>query len=155
MLGETLFMIARADFATEHFAGLPEPVVIDNNILSQFCVSERWLGDLDTGMITLGAQAATLHASPTPECGLLSLMRCYDGADRSHILDLFEQASTASSHFCYSTTVTCADGRRQPVFCTGQSTGLEQEHSGSISGVFVFPHFQLEPKGVLHRLWQA
>ena len=82
---------------------------------------------------TDGERATLLHGLNTPECGLLSMMRCYDPNDRAHILELFEQAATSSSHFCYSTTIGLANGHRQPVFCVGESDGLEHSSTGSMA----------------------
>jgi hypothetical protein len=71
-------------------------------------------------------------------------MRCYTPKDRDHILELFEQAATLSSSFCFSTTIIMPNGYRQPVFCMGESNGLEEKYRGSMVGVFVFPRFKLE-----------
>jgi len=113
-------------------------------LLSQFCFSEGWLGNLSSGLLRLGENAAAMHGLRQPECGLLNLVRCYDGADRDHVLRLFEQAAATSSSFCFSTTIVLASGQRRPVFCVGESSGLEQRCSGSLLGVFCFPRFQLE-----------
>ncbi len=88
-----------------------------------------------------------MHGLHQAECGLLNLVRCYDSADRNHVLALFEQAATTSSSFCFSTTIILASGQKQPVFCIGQSTGLEQRYSGVLLGIFFFPRFQLETRG--------
>lgn len=88
-----------------------------------------------------------MHGLHQAECGLLNLVRCYDSADRNHVLALFEQAATTSSSFCFSTTIILASGQKQPVFCIGQSTGLEQRYSGALLGIFFFPRFQLETRG--------
>ena len=116
----------------------------DLPLLSQFCVSEAWSGDLTTGLLKLGERAVALHGLDSGECGLLNLVRRYDINDRSKLLELFEQATTHSSTFCYSTIIhNPLNGRRQPVFCIGESTGLERKYSGTIYGVFLFPHFTL------------
>ena len=36
------------------------------------------------------------------------------------------------------------NGLRQPLFCMGESNGLEEKYSGSMVGVFIFPRFKLE-----------
>jgi hypothetical protein len=36
------------------------------------------------------------------------------------------------------------NGFHQPLFCMGESNGLEEKFSGSMVGVFVFPRFKLE-----------
>jgi hypothetical protein len=120
----------------------------DQDALSKLCLSESWSGNLANGIIQLGECAASMHGISTRECGLLTLMRCYDPLDRSNILELFEQASSAASRFCFTTTVSRGDHRRQPIFCTGQSSGIEEVYNGSITGVFLFPRFQIvEPSG--------
>lgn len=116
----------------------------DQEMLAQFSVSEAWTGDFSTGIIRLGEWSSMLHGLSTQECGLLSLLRCYDPKDRAHILILFEQAATLSSSFCFSTTILMPNGLRQPVFCMGASSGLEAQFSGSMAGVFLFPRFKLE-----------
>jgi hypothetical protein len=113
--------------------------------LSQFCTSEEWSGDMSTGLLKIGPQAMAFHGLQSAECGLLNLVRCYEMADRKKILELFEQATTDSSSFCFSTTIQSGTRCRQPVFCIGESSGLEKKFSGTIYGVFVFPNFTLEP----------
>lgn len=146
MPGSALFKIATA--------GLSQPPGADSfargesglDPLDQFCFSEGWSGDLSNGLFHLGERAAAMHGLDQGECGLLNLVRCYDSADRNHVLALFEQAATASSSFCFSTTIILPSGQKQPVFCVGESIGLEQRYSGSILGVFFFPRFQLEAR---------
>jgi hypothetical protein len=112
--------------------------------LSQFCVSENWTGDMSTGLLKLGARTVQIHGLKNAECGLLNLVRCYDQIDRNKILEPFEQATTHASSFCFSTTISNARGHRQPVFCIGESSGLEMKLSGSIVGIFMFPRFAMD-----------
>jgi len=147
-----LFKIARASLAASFSTGFPELENSESDAFVQFTVSERWVGDLSNGVIKLGERATLLHGLNTPECGLLSMMRCYDPNDRAHILELFEQAATSSSHFCYSTTIGLPNGHRQPVFCVGESDGLEQSSTGSMIGIFVFPRFKLAASPSLRAL---
>ena len=141
-----MFKIARA--------GLSQPPIPASYALQesgqdhfgQFCFAESWSGDLSNGLFRLGNHAAAIHGLQEPECGLLNLVRCYDSEDRNHVLELFEQAATDSSSFCFSTTIMLASGHKQPVFCIGESSGLEQRYSGSILGMFFFPRFQLDMK---------
>ncbi|WP_112828423.1 hypothetical protein [Rhizobium cremeum] len=140
-----MFKIARANSAQSYSHAFAEAEENDTLVLSQFTVSEAWEGDLSNGVIKLGARATLLHGLDGPECGLLSMMRCYEAHDRAHILELFEQAATSSSRFCYSTTIVHADGHRQPVFCIGESAGLEEPSAGNMLGLFVFPRFKLAP----------
>lgn len=118
---------------------------VRTDVLTQFCLSEDWSSDLSSGIIRLGRWSATLHGAISPECGLLSLVRCYETYDRARILELFEQAATSSSNFCFSTTALVGEGHRQPVFCVGESIGTEEKYAGSMAGVFLFPRFKLEP----------
>lgn len=117
----------------------------DAHDLSRFTVSESWTGDLANGIIRLGGCATALHGLDGPECGLLNMTRCYDPHDRALVLDLFEQAATTSSTFCYSTTIVSEREYRQPVFCIAETKGLEGGAAGSICGVFMFPRFRLTP----------
>lgn len=145
-----MFKIAKASLAVPFAPGYLETNESDTSLMTQFCVPEGWIGDLANGVLKLGSRATALHGLDSNECGLLSMMRCYDPHDRSHILELFELAATASSSFCYSTTIVMASGERQPVFCVGESNGLEQHHSGSMVGIFMFPRFKLPQGSVLH-----
>jgi hypothetical protein len=141
-----LFKIARA--------GLSQPPIpasyalgeSGQELFTQFCFSEGWSGDLSNGLFRLGNHAAAIHGLQEPDCGLLNLVRCYDSEDRNHVLELFEQAATNSSSFCFSTTIALASGQKQPVFCIGESSGLEHRYSGSILGMFFFPRFLVDVK---------
>ncbi|CAN7226612.1 hypothetical protein LJR098_000763 [Rhizobium sp. LjRoot98] len=141
-----MFKIARTGLSQPRGADSFARGESELDMLVQFCSSEGWSGDLSNGLFRLGENAAAMHGLNQAECGLLNLIRCYDSADRNHVLALFEQAATTSSSFCFSTTIILASGQKQPVFCIGESTGLEQRYSGSILGVFFFPRFQLEAR---------
>ena len=65
----------------------------------------------------------------------------------TRVLELFEQAAASSSSFCFSTTIHLDGAPRQPVFCVGESTGLEEKYAGTIIGVFIFPRFQIDLAG--------
>lgn len=127
----------------------PRPASGDNDqarALFPFGVTEAWSGDLSTGLIKLGERAVAFHGLEDGECGLLSLVRCYEANDRGKLLALFEQATTHSSSFCFSTMIhNRITGLRHPVFCIGDSAGIEQKFSGSIHGVFIFPHMRMDP----------
>jgi hypothetical protein len=154
MSGEfPVFKIARSTSPRSQAVGKD-----DLPMLSQFCFTEAWSGDLASGLLKLGERAVSMHGLDSGECGLLNLVRRYDANDRAKLLELFEQATTHSSSFCFSTIIhNPLNGRRQPVFCIGESTGLERKYSGTIYGVFLFPHFTLntEPamvsSGVTHQ----
>ncbi|MCA1440480.1 hypothetical protein I6F07_09685 [Ensifer sp. IC4062] len=141
-----MFKIARTNSLSSSVHGLPH-----QEITAQFCVSEGWSGDLTTGLFVLGDKAAAIHGLRENECGLLNFVRCYDPADRTHVLELFEQAATSSSAFCFSTTIILETGQRQPLFCIGESSGLEERYSGSMLGAFFFPRFLIEGAQVVLR----
>lgn len=141
-----MFKIARSSLSRPHGIHSAARPAVDQELLGQFCVTEGWSGDLSNGLFVLGENTARMHGLSHGECGLLNLVRCYDSTDRNHVLELFEQAATNSSSFCFSTTIILASGQKQPVFCLGESTGLEQRYSGTLLGMFFFPRFQLETK---------
>lgn len=141
-LGIALFKIANADLATTFMVSEQEGDGLLGQHACRFGLSEDWTGDLTNGLLKLGESARALHGLNTHECGLLTVMRCYDPADRGHILRLFEQAATQPSRFCYSTTIVAASQHRQPVFCIGESSGFENT-GGNMVGLFIFPRFQL------------
>lgn len=97
MRGRDLFEISRRNDA------LPTAVTTtpDPRTMSHFFISEEWSSDLSSGVIRLGEHASFMHGLPPGECGLLSLVRCYDRADHARVLELFEQVSTAPSRFCF------------------------------------------------------
>ncbi len=144
-MGFVVFKIAKANISAPFAPGSLEFDGHDADLLAQLCVSERWTGDLSSGIIKLGQWSAMLHGLSSSECGLLSLMHCYDAKDRVRVLDLFEQAATTNSSFCYSTTIPGAGGHRQPIVCVGESVAADRQYTGSMMGVFLFPRFKLEP----------
>lgn len=139
-----MFKIVKTGLSSPFVPGSLEFDEADNELLTQYCVTERWTGDLSNGLFRLGAKATKFHGLDHHDCGLLNLIRCYEPLDRSRVLELFEQASTSSSSFCFSTTIHVDGAPHQPVFCVGESTGLEQKYSGTIIGVFMFPRFQVD-----------
>lgn len=143
-LGSTVFNIANANLGAPFVPGSLEPGIQSRDLLAQFSVTEGWSGDLSSGSISLGEWGTALHGLPSRECGLLSLMRCYDPRDHRRIIELFEQAATSPSSFCFSTTIATKAGQRQPLFCMGESSGLERKYAGRIIGVFIFPRFKLD-----------
>lgn len=150
-LGFIVFKIAKSAFVSPF---LPGSVAFDpsaNELLTQYCATERWTGDLSNGLFQLGERAARMHSLDQRSCGLLNLVRCYVPHDRNHVLELFEQAATVSSSFCYSTTIEVSGTPGQPVICVGESTGLEHRYAGAIIGVFIFPRFQLDNAGGTHK----
>lgn len=137
--GNTVFKISRNNNAEFSSSWNDE----DHGVFSQLCVSEKWTGNLSNGIIELGSFSSSIHGLDGNACGLLSLMRCYEPSDRPGILSLFEQASMVASRFCFTTTVRTGSNERQPVFCTGESCGQEERFYGVITGMFMFPRFQV------------
>ncbi|MBX4970933.1 hypothetical protein [Rhizobium binae] len=139
-----MFKIAKANAAVPLMTGSLNDNHQNHQMLAQLSVSESWTADFSTGLICLSKWSAMLHGISADECGLLNLIRCYDTKDRSHVLELFEKAATHSSSFCFSTTIITRNGFRQPLFCMGESSGLEEKYSGRMAGVFIFPRFKLQ-----------
>jgi hypothetical protein len=118
-----------------------------SSALDRFCVTDEWSGDLANGLFQLGALSEQLHGLEGGECGLLTLLRCYDAADRINILELLENASSSASSFCFSTHIITGPGERQPLVCIGESSGFGEHNHGRMSGVFIFPRMPVETSG--------
>jgi len=116
------------------------PVALSDNFeMSKFCATENWTGDLSNGLFQIGKVSSYFHGLDEGECGLLTLLRCYETNDRVSILELLENASSTPSSFCFSTYIIGGPGDRQPLMCVGESTGFIDSAHGSMQGVFVFP----------------
>jgi hypothetical protein len=107
--------------------------------IHQFCSTENWVGDLANGLFQIGRVSSYFHGLEEGECGLLTLLRCYEPNDRVHILELLEDASSSPSSFCFSSYIICGPEERQPIMCVGESIGFNESAHGSMRGVFVFP----------------
>lgn len=107
--------------------------------VSRFCATENWSGDLSNGLFQLGKVSSYFHGLEEGECGLLTLLRCYEPNDRVNILELLENASASPSSFCFSTYIIVGPTERQPLMCVGESIGFADTTQGSMHGVFVFP----------------
>lgn len=138
-----MFKILKTTASLNYLPGSLPFETAEPDALAQYCVSEPWTGDMGNGLFHLGERTASLHGLARSECGLLNLVKCYEATDRTNVLEIFEQAATSCSSFCFSTTIMTIGGPKQPVFCIGESTGVEQKYSGKITGVFLFPNFQL------------
>ncbi|WP_234892367.1 hypothetical protein [Agrobacterium vitis] len=114
----------------------------DNNGIGSWALPygfiEQWSGDLNNGVVKIGAKTAVFHGLNSQECGLLTITRCYDYKDRMSILEIFEKAASNVSSFYYSTVIVKSLSTKQPVFCMGKSCALGSDN-GSIAGVFIFP----------------
>jgi hypothetical protein len=125
----------------------PEPEPADGSDLSSLCVTENWTGDLGNGLFQIGKIGAYFHGLPEGECGLLTLLRCYDPNDRVNILELLENASSSPSSFCFSTYIICGPGERQPVMCVGESGGFADSANGTMRGMFILPRMEPDIHG--------
>jgi hypothetical protein len=115
----------------------------DALFVQQYCATEPWFGDLTTGMFRLGRTSMVMHGLATNDLGMLALLRCYAEADRLHILQLLERASSSPSKFCYTTNIVRQGGDNQPVMCVGESAGFSDVTAGSLMGLFIFPRFHV------------
>ena len=120
-----------------------EPVMADvpgTTSLGQYCATDSWSGDLDTGLFRLkGTTRQILGLGTGKGCGLLTLVECFDPADWSRLLDIFERAASEPMRFSFATTTVRGGKVGQAVFCIGRSERQAAEN-GTLSGVFIFPH---------------
>lgn len=115
--------------------------------MSGFCVTENWTGDLGNGLFQIGKIGGYFHGLDEGECGLLTLLRCYEPNDRVNILELLENASSSPSSFCFSTYIVCGPGERLPVMCVGESGGFADSANGTMRGIFIFPRMAPDNQG--------
>ncbi|MDM9626520.1 hypothetical protein QTL95_11480 [Rhizobium sp. S152] len=146
-----MFKIAKSNIAASLLPASIDIDTHDSDLLTQLSTSETWMGEFSTGVINLKEASAALHGLSSRSCGLLNLIRCYDRKDHDRILELFEEAATLSTSFCFSTTIVMPNGYRQPVFCMGESNGHDEPNSGSMMGVFVFPKSRTDAGGTTRR----
>lgn len=139
-----MFRISKARHPAANLSQIGAEGAFDSAILQKYCATDAWSGDLSNGLFQLGALSERLHGLQGAECGLLSLLRCYEDADRIRILELLESASASASSFCYSTHIVSGPGTGQPVLCIGHSSGFVEEGSGHMHGVFIFPRMPVE-----------
>jgi hypothetical protein len=116
----------------------------DSAVLEKYCATDEWSGDLSNGLFQLGKLSEQLHGISGPECGLLTLLRCYVEADRVRILELLESASSSASSFCFSTHIVAGPADGQPILCIGHSTDFGGGSDGRMHGVFIFPRMPIE-----------
>ncbi len=134
MRGRDLFEISRRNDALPAAA----TTMPDTQTLSHFFISEEWSGDLSSGVIKLGEHASFMHGLPQGECGLLSLIRCYDRGHHDRVLEIFEQASAAPSRFCFSTGLFTLPAMRQPLICMGDPRVSRSASKGAFRGSSCF-----------------
>lgn len=142
-----MFRISKARHPTTNLSQIGFDAAFDSAVLEKYCATDEWSGDLSNGLFQLGKLSEQLHGLKSPECGLLSLLRCYEENDRVRILELLETASSAASSFCFSTHIIVAPAEGQPVLCIGHSTGFGDSGDARMHGVFIFPRMPLETMG--------
>lgn len=144
---EAVFRISKARHPAANLSHLGLDGDFDRAALEKYCASDEWSGDLSNGLFQLGKLSEQLHGLQAPECGLLTLLRCYEDGDRIRILELLESASSSASSFCFSTHIVIGPAEGQPVLCIGHSTGFGVENDGRMQGIFIFPRMPMEMFG--------
>jgi hypothetical protein len=142
-----VFRISKARSPAANLSQVEFDTGVDSNVLGRFCATDEWSGDLSNGLFRLGQLGEQLHGLSGPECGLLTLLRCYGEGDRIRILELLEGASSSASSFCFSTHIISGPAGGQPLLCVGHSTGFGAELDGRMHGIFIFPRMPLETVG--------
>lgn len=134
-----MFRISKSKTPSTSSAATSLSTISEGYEISRFCATENWTGDLSNGLFQIGKVSSYFHGLEVGECGLLTLLRCYEPNDRVSILELLENASSSPSSFCFSTYIIGGPGERQPLMCVGESTGFAETALGTMHGVFVFP----------------
>ena len=143
----TVFRISKTRHPAASLSEIGADDEFDNAVLVKYCASDEWSGDLSNGLFQLGQLGEQLHGLQAAECGLLTLLRCYEDADRIRILELLESASASASSFCFSTHIIAGPAAGQPVLCVGHSSGFGDDNDGRMHGVFIFPRMPVETVG--------
>lgn len=142
-----VFRISKARHPAANLSQIGTDAIFDSAILEKYCASDEWSGDLSNGLFQLGKLSEQLHGLSAAECGLLTLLRCYEDGDRIRILELLESASSSASSFCFSTHITSGPAAGQPILCVGHSSGFGEGNDGRMHGVFIFPRMPVETLG--------
>jgi hypothetical protein len=142
-----VFRISKSKAPSTHSPATSLSAIPESFEISKFCATENWTGDLSNGLFQIGKVGSYFHGLEEGECGLLTLLRCYEPNDRVSILELLENASSSPSSFCFSTYIIAGPGERQPLMCVGESTGFIESAHGSMNGVFVFPRMVTDATG--------
>jgi hypothetical protein len=142
-----VFRISKARSPAANLSPVDNDAGFDATVLGKYCVSDEWSGNLANGLFILGKLSEQLHGLTAAECGLLTLLRCYDDADRVQILELLESASSSAASFCFSTHIISGPADGQPVLCIGHSSGFSDDLDGRMHGVFIFPRMPVETIG--------
>lgn len=127
-------MVLKAITPPFHLASVAEIIGIDRRTLETAFICEDWSAELATGILSLGPETAALHGVASASCGIMDIIRLYDVADLTKVLQVLEDAATNSTAFAYSTSIRPAPGLYRPVFCSGlsETDGM----TGTIRGTF-------------------
>jgi hypothetical protein len=127
-------MILKAITPPLHLASVADIIGIDPRTLETAFICEEWSAELATGILSLGPETAALHGVTGPSCGIMDLIRLYDSADLTKVLQALEDAATSASTFVFSTSIRPAPDLYRPVFCSGRSE--TDGTTGTICGTF-------------------
>lgn len=127
-------MILKATTPSSHLASVADIIGIDPRTLETAFICEEWSAELATGILSLGPETAALHGVTGLSCGIMDLIRLYDSADLTKVLQALEDAATNSTAFAYSTSLRPAPGLYRPVFCSGLSE--TDGATGNLRGTF-------------------
>lgn len=143
----TVFRISKVRHPAANLSQIGAEAAFDTTVFEKYCATDEWSGDLSNGLFQLGKLGEQLHGLSNAECGLLTLLRCYEDGDRIRILELLESASSSASSFCFSTHITSGPAAGQPILCVGHSSGFGEDSDGHMHGVFIFPRMPVETVG--------
>lgn len=109
-------------------------------LLSRFCTVDRWSANLHNAMLTLGAEACSLHGlgNETGRFGLLEFVRCYDPRVSHEIIGVFEDAAARARPFQYTAQLKPADDYSRVVHCFGDYRQAGPGDGDELYGVFLF-----------------
>ena len=96
-----------------------------------------------TGLLRLGPETAFLHGAAGAPCGIMDLIRFYDPADLSRVLQTLEEAAAVSTEFTFATTIRQEPGLHRLVFCSGRSETTNSA-GGVIHGTFAVARLCVE-----------
>ncbi len=100
---------------------------------------EAWRCDLASGVFQLGQRTALLIGVSSRSCGIVDLVRAYDGRDRATVLNILEQATASPSSFCFTTVVRPPASKAAQLFCVGRSLVDAATGENTLQGVFAIP----------------
>lgn len=142
-----VFRISKVRHPAANLSQIGDEAAFDSAVFEKYCATDEWRGDLSNGLFQLGKLSEQLHGLNGAECGLLTLLRCYEDGDRIRILELLESASASASSFCFSTHIMFGPAAGQPLLCVGHSSGFSEKNDGRMHGVFIFPRMPVETVG--------